>query len=330
MILVTGGAGYIGSHMVRMLVRHGFEPVVIDSMEFGHKQAIPAEVPLITGNVGDEHVLKKLFSQFPIDSVIHFAGYISVEESVKDPRKYMYNNLIRPATLLEVMKKNGVKCIIFSSTAAVYGNPIQVPIPERHPKNPTSPYGLSKWAFEEFLRVQEKTSGIRSICLRYFNACGASLDGLHGEAHIPETHIIPLAIAAALGKRKEFYLYGTTYPTKDGTCVRDYIHIEDLCTAHMVALEALKSGHATDIYNIGTGYGNTNREVIEAVRTISGSNFPLIEKEKRAGDPNELVADVSKLTRELGWKPKYSDLRTIVESAWKWHKNHPEGYAHRD
>jgi len=326
-ILVTGGAGYIGSNMVRLLAACGHTPVVLDSLEYGHKAAIPQSVPLIVGNIKDQSVVQSVFAKYPIEAVIHFAGYLMVEESVRDPIKYMRNNVIAPVTLLNVMREHSVDKIIFSSTAAVYGNPIRIPIPEDHPKNPTSPYGLSKWCFEELLRVFHHDTGVRSISLRYFNACGAEAGGKNGEDHSPETHIIPLAIATAMGKQKEFFLYGTDYPTRDGSCSRDYIHIEDLAQAHLLALDALANGHETDVYNLATGDGTTNKEVVAEVKKITGVDFTVNEVGRRAGDPHSLVADPAKFKKEFGWKPKYSDISSIVSSAWKWHKNCPSGYA---
>jgi len=328
-ILVTGGAGYIGSHMVRMLVGRGQTPIVLDSLEYGHKQAIPEAVPFIVGNVKDKETLDQIFSKRNIEAFIHFAGYLMVEESVREPIKYMKNNVIYPVTLLNVMRDFKVDKIIFSSSAAVYGNPKKVPIPEDHPKNPTSPYGLSKWCFEELLRVFNHDTGIRSISLRYFNACGGALDGSHGEDHHPETHIIPVAIRTALGKQKEFFLFGTDYPTRDGSCLRDYIHIEDLAEAHLPGLDALTNGHQTDVYNVATGKGTTNKEVVAEVKKATGIDFMVKETGPRAGDPHSLVADPTKYKKEFGWKPKYSDISTVVSSAWKWHKNHPNGYADR-
>lgn len=326
-LLVTGGAGYIGSHMVRMLVSRGIDVVVLDSLEHGHRESLPPSVSLIVGNISDEKVLNHLFSMHAFDGVIHFAGYIFVEESVRQPLKYFNNNFCAAAVLLHTMVKHGVKRMIFSSTAAVYGNPVTIPIGEAHKKDPTSPYGLSKWCFEEYLGYMDRQYGIRSISLRYFNAAGAALDGMHGEAHHPETHIIALAMATALGKRKEFSLYGTDYQTPDGTCLRDYVHLEDLCQAHILAMDAITGGHQTDAYNVGTGKGTSNREMVSTVQKITGVNFPVVEKEKRAGDPTILVADSIRLQNDLGWKPTYSDIETIVQSAWKWHKKHPNGYT---
>lgn len=325
-ILVTGGAGYIGSHMVRMLASRGYKAVVLDSLEFGHRESLPRDVPLIVGNVGDARVVLDTLNDYKVEAVMHFAGYIAVEESVRDPRKYMRNNLLSPLTLLEAMKEVGVKHIIFSSTAAVYGTPVKVPIPEDHRKEPLSPYGLSKWCFEQLLAVYDRLAGIRSASLRYFNAAGASLDSRHGEAHAPETHLIPLACQTALGKRREFLLYGTDYSTPDGSAIRDFIHLEDLCEAHLLVLEALALGHKTDAYNVGIGYGASVREVVAEIKRVSGIDFPIREVGRRTGDPPELVADPSKLMKEFGWKPKGSDLETIVKTAWEWYKKHPDGY----
>ncbi len=325
-ILVTGGAGYIGSHMVRMLVSGGHKVVVLDTMEFGHTLALPSGATLVKSDVANRVMLDSIFSQNHIEAVIHFAGYISVEESMRDPKKYFHNNLIAPIALLESMEAHGIDKIIFSSTAAVYGNPQTVPIPEDHPKNPTSVYGLSKWCFERYLSLFDRQKKIRSISLRYFNAAGVSLDGNNGEAHDPETHIIPLGFRAAMEK-KEFYLFGNDYPTRDGSCVRDYIHIEDLCNVHLLVLDALANGHGTDIYNVGTGIGVTNKEVIAQIKKETGVEFPIITKDRRAGDPAELIADPTKLKKEFGWEPKYSDITTIVATAWRWHKTHPNGYT---
>lgn len=326
-ILVTGGAGYIGSHMTRMLADRGYQPVVLDTLEFGHKEALPKEAELIVGNVGDKTVVEKLFREHDIQGVLHFAGYLQVEESVRFPIKYMHNNVIAPVVLLEAMREHNVTRIIFSSTAAVYGNPVIVPIPEHHPKNPVSPYGLSKWTFEELLRVYDRSFGIKSIALRYFNAAGASLDGTHGEVHDPETHVIPLACRAALGLGKGFAIYGTDYKTPDGTALRDFIHIEDLCEAHVLALEALGNGHASDIFNVGTGDGVSVQQVVDAVRLVSGTDFQANRADRRAGDPAILVSDPSRLKKAFGWEPKYSNIKSIVESAYKWHGSHPEGYT---
>ncbi|MBP9814427.1 UDP-glucose 4-epimerase GalE [Candidatus Woesebacteria bacterium] len=326
-VLVTGGAGYIGSHMVRTLASRGSKAIVLDTLEFGHKSALPKEAVFVEGNISDEALITQVITENNIDAVIHFAGYLRVEESVKDPIKYMQNNVIRPIALLEAMRKTGVDKIIFSSTAAVYGTPTISPIPEDHPKEPVSPYGLSKWCFEEMLAQYDKMAQIRSISLRYFNAAGASGDGLTGEDHAVETHLIPLACQAALGKRAQMYMYGTDYPTADGTAVRDYIHLDDLCDAHLVTLDALEAGHATDRYNVGTGIGISVKEVLSVVKEVSGVDFMVTNAPRRSGDPAELVADSNKLQKEFSWQPKFSDIRSIVSSAWNWHKSHPNGYG---
>lgn len=325
-ILVTGGAGYIGSHMTRMLVGSGHEVVVVDSLERGSRAALPRNAFLVKGNIKDRKALEEALNKISAEAVIHFAGYISMAESVQDPRKYLTNNLIVPVTLLETMLDWGVKYLIFSSTAGVYGNPHKIPIPENHPKTPLSPYGLSKLAFEQLLNFYTQEKGLRAISLRYFNAAGASFDGNYGENHDPETHIIPLAMRVALGLAKEFYLYGDDYLTRDGSCIRDYIHIEDLCQSHLLSLDALVNGHSSDVYNVGTGYGVTNKEVISAVKKASGVDFPVVIKQRRAGDASQLVADSGKLKKEFGWEPKHSEIKEIVATAWKWHQSHPNGY----
>jgi UDP-glucose 4-epimerase len=323
-ILVTGGAGYIGSHMTRLLVKKGHTPIVLDSLEFGHRQSLPSSVKQHVGDVGDKKILTRVF-QDKIEAVIHFAGYISVPESIADPAGYLINNLVKPVTLLESMVKHKIKILIFSSTAAVYGQPETVPIPENHPKNPTSPYGLSKYCFEQVLGYYDRQFGLKSISLRYFNACGASLDGRFGEDHSPEGHIIPNAIKAAVNQTP-FTLFGTDFPTPDGTCVRDYIHIEDLCSAHLLALDALKNGYKTACFNVGTGIGRSNKEILEAVRKVAG-DFPVKFTSQRPGDTAVLVADSTRLQKEFGWKPRHSDLHTIIGSAYKWHSSHPKGYS---
>lgn len=325
-VLVTGGAGYIGSHMARMLQGRGIKTVVLDTLERGHKESLGPDITLAVGDVVDNSLVGDIITQHHIDAVIHFAGYIFVGESVEKPHMYFSNNLLHSMGMLETMKQHGVKRLIFSSTAAVYGTPRTVPIPEDHPKNPESPYGLSKWNFEELLAYYSNAYDMRSISLRYFNAAGASLDGMYGESHDPEGHIIPLAIAAAMGKRESFTLMGTDYDTPDGTCIRDYIHVEDLCIAHIKALEALEDGHGTDAFNVGTGIGISNRQIVAKVKEISGTDFIVHEADRRAGDPHTLVADSSRLQSALGWKPEHSDIDTIVSSAWKWHNNKPGGY----
>lgn len=325
-ILVTGGAGYIGGYMVRMLLGEGHSVVVLDTLERGFRQAVPSAATLVVGNVGDKKTLASIFSKRKIDAVMHFAGYTYVEESMRQPLKYFRNNVVSPLALLEMMEEQELDQFIFSSSAAVYGNPVTIPIPEGHANQPTNYYGLSKWSFEELLRFFDRRGSIRSISLRYFNAAGAAADGSYGESHQPETHLIPSALEALLGRRTELAIYGTDYQTSDGTAVRDFIHLEDLCRSHLLALEALSGGHKTDVFNVGAGRGASVREVVAAIEKVSGRLVPTREVGRRAGDPAQLIADPTKLTKEFGWKPKYSDLNTIVGTAWKWHQGHPDGY----
>jgi UDP-glucose 4-epimerase len=311
-----------------MLAREKVHQVtVLDTLENGFKQAIPADIHLVQGSTGDKALLEDLFNQEHFDAVIHFAAYLSVEESVREPIKYMKNNLIEPLALLATMEEFSTKYLIFSSTAAVYGYPTQLPIPEDHLKKPESPYGLSKLAMEHMLRIYDRQDKIRSIALRYFNASGADVNGNFGEAHQPETHLVPLAIQTALGKRESLSLFGTDYQTRDGSCERDYIHIEDLCQAHLMALDALANGHPTDVYNVATGHGITNKELIAEVKKQTGNDFSVVESARRPGDPHILVADPSKIQTDLGWKANYSDIETIITSALKWHTSHPDGYS---
>jgi UDP-glucose 4-epimerase len=327
-VLVTGGAGYIGSQMVRQLVSSGIDVVVADSLENGHRAAVPASVSLLEGNLGDAKFLQQVFARGPFDAVIHFAGYISVKESTQDPAKYFRNNVAFTNQLLETMVAFDVKSFVFSSSAAVYGNPTIVPMPEDQPLNPINAYGASKLMVEELLPWFEQTWGLHAISLRYFNASGASLDGQFGEDHPDEGHIIPLALRAAR-ERKPFQIFGDDYATRDGTCIRDYIHIIDLCDAHLQVLDALMHGHRTAAYNVGIGTGYSNREIAEIARRTTGINFEIRISPRRPGDPAELVADSTRLRREFGWTPRHSDLETIMGSAWAWHKAHPNGYGDR-
>ncbi len=324
-VLVTGGAGYIGSQMTRQLIERGDEVVIFDNLGEGHKKAIPEGAALVVGDINDQKALDSLFNQYKFDAVMHFVGVISMAESMENPYKYFYTNTFGALNLFEVMIKFSVKKLIFSSTAGVYGDPLHTPIAEEDPKNPTNPYGESKLMVEKILAWYDEIFGLRSISLRYFNAAGASLDGQFGENHREETHIIPLAIKAVLTKAP-FTLYGTDYQTKDGTCIRDYVHVVDLCNAHLLALDALLKDHKTDAFNVGPGIGFSNKEVIETIKKIIGIDFYVEIGERRAGDADELIADVSKIKEELGWQPKYSDLETIVKTAWQWHKSHPKGY----
>ncbi len=328
-VLVTGGAGYIGSQMVRQLVEQGISVVVVDSLENGHRGALPASVSLRTGNLGEGSFLRQVFSSHSIDAVMHFAGYISVKESVDFPNRYFRNNTAYTNLLLETMRDFRVKRLVFSSTAAVYGDPVRVPIPEDHLLRPINPYGQSKLMVEEMLRWCETAWGLKAISLRYFNASGATLDGAFGEDHPDESHIIPLALRAA-ARGNPFRLFGDDYPTRDGTCIRDYIHVIDLCEAHLLALESLEAGHSTAAFNVGTGHGFSNRELVEVVRRATGLEFPVQVSPRRPGDPAELVADSTRLRDEFGWTPRHSDMETIVGSAWAWHRLHPQGYADKN
>lgn len=317
-ILVTGGAGYIGSFMTKRLLDDNYQVTVLDSLERGHKESVDSRAELKVGNLLNDNFLAEVFSGEKFDGIIHFAGYISVAESMQQPAMYYEDNFCATQKLLEAARAHGVDKIIFSSTAAVYGNPVTVPIPENHQKNPESPYGESKLAVEGLLRWYQQIHGISSISLRYFNACGAELDGSMGEAHIPESHIIPNVIAAVLHD-KPFSLYGADYQTPDGTCVRDYIHVKDLVEAHVLALKRLTETKGNFQYNVGTGKGYSNKEVVEMVKKVSGKEFPVTMEARRPGDPAELVADVTNITQALHFTPQYSDLETIVKSAWEWH-----------
>jgi UDP-glucose 4-epimerase len=318
-ILVTGGAGYIGSFMVKSLIEKGNEVIVLDNLERGKEEYVDKSAKLIKGDIRDEDVLVNIFSQDKIDAILHFAGLISVEESTKNPDLYADVNTNGSKNLFKTAIKNGINSFIFSSTAAVYGNPTQIPIPESHTKNPTSPYGKTKLETEENLaRLRDENPEVSFACLRYFNASGAALDGSLGEAHNPETHIIPLAIKA-IKEESEFKLFGVDYETPDGTCLRDYIHILDLIEAHNLALEKILREKGGYYYNVGTGEGVSNREVVEMVEKISGKQMKILEAPRRSGDADRLIADSSKIKEELGFLPEYSDLETIVKTAWDWH-----------
>lgn len=317
-ILVTGGAGYIGSFMVRNLIEKGYKVLVIDSLVRGHNDFISKEATFFQGDVGDVNFVNSILSSNNVDGVIHFAGFISMGESMQKPSLYFEENTFKSLKFIETLTTNNIKNVIFSSTAGVYGNPSAIPIPENHTTIPTNPYGESKLMVEKILEWYRKIRGLNYAALRYFNACGASLDGQYGEKHDPETHLIPAAMIA-LKNQSEFYLFGTDYETRDGTCVRDYIHVLDLVEAHILALEKIVQNPGGYIYNVGTGNGFTNREIIQKIEEVTGQKINLVEKERRPGDANELVADVSKIKNELNFNPKYSDLNTIIDSAWKWH-----------
>ena len=317
-ILVTGGAGYIGSFMTKCLLERGDEVVVADSLERGHKEVIDSRAKFYQGNLLDKNFVESLFKENKFDGVIHFAGFISMGESMENPYIYFQNNVFSALNLMEEMVKTSTNNFIFSSSAGVYGNPVKVPIPEDHPTNPENPYGESKLMVEKLMKWYQKTHGLNSVALRYFNAAGAALDGKYGENHNPETHIIPNIITSLLDN-KQFNLFGNDYKTKDGTCVRDYIHVLDLVEAHVLAIEKLKSSPGSYAYNVGTGNGFSNKEVIQMVEKVSGQKINVVNSPRRPGDADELIADSSKIKTELKFSPKHSDLETIISSAWQWH-----------
>lgn len=320
-ILVTGGTGYIGSIAVSQLQKKGYEIVVFDNLVYGHKEAISC--PLVIGDLTDKDFLFKSLEKEHFDAVMHFAAYALAEDSMEHPYKYFHGNVQGGLNLLEFMKEKNIRHIIFSSTCAIYGYPQSLPVTENEFKNPESVYGESKLMFETILRWYDKLYDIKYTNLRYFNAAGAFLDGSLGEDHDPETHIIPVAINAALGN-KQFELFGTDYPTQDGTCIRDYIHVLDLADVHIRALEKLQETKKSDSYNLGAGIGYSNRQVIEMIKKVSGIDFAIKEMPRRPGDPATIYANNIKAKRELDFTPQYSDLETIVSTAWKWHKKNSE------
>lgn len=318
-VLVTGGAGYIGSFMVKRLIDDGHEVVVADSLERGHELSLDKRAVFKKGNLQEKSFVAELFYQNNFDCVMHFAAFISVAESMEHPGLYFTNNVFTSISLLDEMKEHGVKKFIFSSTGTVYGTPTANPVPETHTKNPENPYAESKLTVEKILHWYYVSHGIGSAVLRYFNASGAATDGSLGEDHDPETHLIPNAIKAAL-TNSEFNLYGDNYETRDGTCIRDYIHVLDLVEAHVLTVKKLDEKNDEYIYNVGTGRGVTNKEIVDMVKKISGRDFPVIIKDRRPGDVAETVADPTKIKNELGFEPRFSDLETIVQTAWEWHK----------
>ncbi len=324
-VLVIGGAGYIGSHAVRLLNRSGHDATVLDSLVLGHAEAVPA-ASLTVGDLSSVDFLTELLVRDSIEAVMHFAAFASVPESVIEPAKYYENNLIGTIHLLEAMRRTGVSRLVFSSTCATYGIPESVPITEETAQRPINPYGFTKLACERAMADYSRAYGLGFVALRYFNASGAAEDGSIGEDHDPETHLIPIALQAALGKRDHIAIYGNDYPTPDGTCIRDYIHVDDLAEAHRLTLERIEPG-AGRYYNVGTGRGFSVREVIESARRVTGRPIPAVEKPRRPGDPPALVAAADLLRRNTGWAPRYTEIDAIVASAWRWHSNHPEGYA---
>jgi UDP-glucose 4-epimerase len=326
-ILVTGGAGYIGSHAVRLFLERGHDIWVYDSLALGHRSAVPAE-RLVVGDLNEAHRIDQVLVERRIDAVVHFAAWAAVGESVQDPAKYYQNNLVNTLNLMECLRRAGITRFVFSSTAATFGVPERMPITEETVQRPINPYGRTKLAIEHALADYAHAYQWGYAALRYFNASGASADGTIGEDHDPETHLIPLVILAAMGRRPHIEVFGTDYPTPDGTCVRDYIHVDDLAEAHLLALEKLQPGRGMG-YNLGIGRGYSVREVIRTVEEVTGKKVPVKEGPRRPGDPPVLVASSVKIQQELGWKPRYTDLRQIVETAWRWHSTNPKGYRDR-
>ena len=325
-ILVLGGAGYIGSHTVYALIEAGRDVVVADNLLTGFQAAVHPKARFYQADIRDRKAMDELFEREQIEGVIHFAASSQVGESMSDPLKYYDNNLCGTACLLQSMVAHGVDKIVFSSTAATYGEPEQVPILEGDKTVPTNCYGETKLAMEKMMRWTSQAHGLRYVALRYFNACGAHPSGVIGEAHNPETHLIPLILQVPNNKREKISIFGNDYNTHDGTCIRDYIHVSDLAQAHILALDYLLGGGQNDVFNLGNGVGFTVKEVIDVARTVTGHSIPAEVSPRRAGDPAQLVASSEKAKTILGWNPQYADLHTIVSSAWTWHKNHPNGY----
>lgn len=325
MILVTGGAGYIGSHTVRELRERGLDVVVYDNLSTGHIESI-GDTPFVNGDLFDVELLRKTFRDYGVDSVIHFAAYSLVGESMTNPAKYYHNNVAGTLSLLDAMIAENVKYLVFSSSAATYGDQGDGIITEESPQNPTSVYGQTKLMMEQFMQDYDKAYGMKYVALRYFNAAGAHESGEIGEAHNPESHLIPIILQVANGKRDHIGIFGDDYLTHDGTCIRDYIHITDLADAHIKALEYLKNGGKSTHYNLGNGNGFSVKEVIDTVEKVTGIEIKREITARRPGDPASLVASSDKIKRELGWKPRFDTLESIVASAWKWHSSHPDGY----
>lgn len=328
-LLVLGGAGYIGSHTATELLDNGHEVVIADNLVTGYREAVPEKATFYQGDLRDKDFLVDLLKKEKVDAVIHFAAFSLVGESVTNPLKYYENNLYGTKVLLDAMIETGVDKIVFSSTAATYGEPENIPILESDRTCPTNPYGETKLAMEKMFKWTAAAHGLRYVSLRYFNACGADESGEIGEAHNPESHLIPLILQVPNGKREAISIYGNDYDTPDGTCIRDYIHVTDLAQAHILAVEYLANGGESDIFNLGNGVGYSVREVIETARKVTGHPIPAVETPRRAGDPARLVASSEKARRVLGWNPVHDSLSEIIESAWKWHKNHPDGYNER-
>jgi UDP-glucose 4-epimerase len=321
-ILVTGGAGYIGSHAVLALQQAGYEVIVLDNLSYGHREIVEQvlKVKLIVGDTSDRALLDEIFTSHKIAAVMHFAAFIAVGESVSEPGKYYHNNVSGTLTLLEAMVAASIKKFVFSSTCALYGVPKFVPITEDHPQDPISPYATTKWMVERILSDFDTAYDFKSVCFRYFNAAGANPDGLLGEDHAPETHLIPLVLLTAMQKRDVISILGTDYPTRDGTCIRDYIHVADLAQAHVLGLDYLLKGGNSDVFNLGNGSGFSVREVIETAKKITGREIKTEERDRRAGDPPALVGSSDKVRKILGWNPQYPDINEIIAHAWQWHQ----------
>lgn len=329
-ILVAGGAGYIGSHMVKDLVEHGQEVVVADNLSTGHRDAINPKAKFYEGDIRDRKFLDKIFDNEDIEAVVHFAAFSIVPESMSKPLKYFDNNTGGMITLLEAMRDHNIKYIVFSSTAATYGVPEHMPIKETDPQNPINPYGLSKLMMEKMMHWADKAYGIKFVALRYFNVAGAAPDGTIGEDHGPETHLVPIILQVAQGKRKELSIFGDDYNTPDGTNVRDYVHVMDLADAHILAIKYLEAGNESNAFNLGSSTGFSNKQMLEAAREVTGKPIPAKIAPRRPGDPDSLVAASDKARNVLGWDPKYDDVHDIIATAWKWHSTHPKGYDDRD
>lgn len=325
-ILVCGGAGYIGSHVTRALIDSGEDVIVLDNLQTGHVDAVHEKTKLVLGDLRDDEFMERVFSENKIDGVIDFAAFSLVGESVSEPLKYFENNFYGTLCLLKAMRKHNVNKIVFSSTAATYGEPENIPILETDKTFPTNPYGESKLAVEKMLKWCDKAYGIKYTALRYFNVAGAHPEGNIGEDHDPESHLIPIILQVALGKREHIGIFGDDYPTEDGTCIRDYIHVMDLADAHILALKRLNNGGDSAIFNLGNGEGFSVKQVIEVARKVTGHAIPAVVSPRRAGDPAKLVATSAKAMKELNWTPKFDSLDKIIETAWNWHKNHPNGY----
>lgn len=324
-LLVTGGAGYIGSHIVKYFTEKNEDVIVVDNLQSGHRESIHID-NFYKMDIRNKEELDKIFKTHRIEVVIHFAANSLVGESMEKPYEYYYNNVYGMMCLLDAMNKNNVKRIVFSSTAAAYGEPKSIPILEEDESNPTNTYGETKLSMEKMMKWFDKAYGIRYVSLRYFNAAGAHESGTIGEAHNPETHLIPLILQVPLGKREKIYMFGDDYPTKDGTCIRDYVHVIDLASAHYLALEYLRKGNESNIFNLGNGNGYSVKEVIETARKVAGHPIPAEIKERRAGDPAVLIASSEKAKSILGWKPQFDSLEKIIVDAWNWHSNNPNGY----